>query len=96
MKSFKNITALKEEKIRLLQERIELEKRIDSEWKSFKHSLRPTNIAKQIFAKSIEHNSKLEETKSFVVDSVSQIAVRLTKILAEKVENKIENWLTKK
>lgn len=96
MKSFKNITALKEEKIRLLQERIELEKKIDADWKSFKHSLKPLNIARQIFSKSIENNTKLEETRSFVADSVSQIVVRLTKILTEKVEDKIENWIKKK
>lgn len=96
MKTFKNIAELKEEKLRLMQERAVLEKKIESDWGAFKHSLRPINIVRQVFAKTLEKNSKIEETKAFVAESLSQIAIKLTKVLTEKVENKIEDWITKK
>lgn len=79
-----------------MQERSDLEKKIENDWMSLKHSLKPVNIVRQVFAKALENNSKLEETKAFVSETISQVVIRLTKKLTEKVENKIEDWITKK
>ena len=95
MKSYKNIAQLLEEKRRLKSERNELEKKIEVNWRDFKHSLTPKNITNQIIVKTLEKTKELNSPTRLVADSLLLIASRLTNVITQKAENKVSQWLKK-
>ena len=94
MKRIKNIRQLKAEKERLRHRNDELEKAIRYDWRDFKDSLKPKNLAGQFFS-SVFKKKDSEEQHSFLKDSVLLFADRITRKLAEKAEAKIDEWFKK-
>jgi hypothetical protein len=90
MTKIKHICQLKLEQQQLLQRQAELEKAIHYDWRDLKDSLRPKNIAGQVFSKLFDRKEN-----AFVADGVSQLAARFTKKMVEKAEDKIDGWLKK-
>jgi hypothetical protein len=90
MTKIKHICQLKLEQQPLLQRQAELEKAIHYDWRDLKDSLRPKNIAGQVFSKLFDRKEN-----AFVADGVSQLAARFTKKMVEKAEDKIDGWLKK-
>ena len=90
----KHIRQLKMEQQQLLQRQVELEKAIHYDWRDLKDSLRPKNIAGQVFSKLFDGKKDKKES-AFVADGVSQLAARFTKKMVEKAEDKIDGWLKK-
>ena len=54
MKKIKNIQQLNAEKKQLAQRKVELEKAIKYDWRDVKESLKPGNVAVQVFSKLAE------------------------------------------
>lgn len=94
MTQIKHIRQLKLEQQQLLQRQAELEKAIHYDWRDLKDSLRPKNIAGQVFSK-LFNGKKDKRENAFVTDGVSQLAARFTKKMVEKAEDKIDGWLKK-
>ncbi len=84
-----------EEKRRLKSERNDLEKKIEVNWRDFKHSLTPKNITNQIIVKTLEKTKELNSPTRLVADSLLLIASRLTNVITQKAENKVSQWLKK-
>jgi len=95
LKAFKNLAELKEEKRRLRNENSNLELKINQDWNGFKHSLRPANLLNQAISKAIEKHKEKKETAQLISDSVATIATKATKVLAAKIEQKLDKWLDK-
>ncbi|HMU73835.1 MAG TPA: hypothetical protein PKD93_13905 [Ferruginibacter sp.] len=88
MKTFKNSKQVREEKKRLKLRRAELEKAIRYDWRDVKDSLRPSNIAGQVF--SGVKTEKEKETEGRVDAGIlSEIAAKFASKLAARAEDKI-------
>ena len=86
MKTFKNSMQVREEKKRLKLRRAELEKAIRYDWRDVKDSLRPSNIAGQVFS-----GVKTEKETEGRTDAgiLSEIAAKFASKLAARAEDKI-------
>jgi len=91
VKKIKNIQQLNAEKKQLAQRKVELEKAIKYDWRDVKESLKPGNVAGQVFSKLAEGKQE-EEGNSFFADALAKMAARFTGKMAEKAENKIGKW----
>lgn len=94
MNKIRSIKQLKARQKKLEQRKTELEKAIRYDWLDVKESLKPKNVAGQVFAHLFtkEH----QNGDSSVADTLSQIAAVLTKIGVEKAEEKVAEWMSKK
>jgi hypothetical protein len=95
MNTFKNISQLKEEKKRLRNRCVELEKNIDNNWFELKHSLRPANLLSQFISKTIERKKENNIAAQVITENLVSIASKLTSAVSQKVEQKIEKWMNK-
>ena len=94
MKKIKNIKQLKARRKHLEQRKAELEKAIRYDWLDVKESIRPKNMAGQVFASMFEKEKVNGE--SSLAETLSQLAAVLTKIGVEKAEEKVAEWMHKK
>jgi len=94
MKKIKTIKQLKAEKQQLAQRRSELEKAIKYDWRDVKESLRPGNVAGQVFSTLTGKNEK-QEADSLIAGAVSKIAARFTKKLEGNLQTKVSRWFKK-
>lgn len=94
MNKIRSIKQLKARQKKLEQRKAELEKAIHYDWLDVKNSLKPTNVAGQVFAHLLtkEH----QNGDSSLANSLSQLAAILTKIGVEKAEEKVAEWMSKK
>ncbi|TXH29678.1 MAG: hypothetical protein E6Q96_03175 [Cyclobacteriaceae bacterium] len=86
MKTFKNSKQVREEKKRLKLRRAELEKAIRYDWRDVKDSLRPSNIAGQVFSGV---NTEKETEGRTEAGILSEIAANFASKLAARAEDKI-------
>lgn len=94
MKKIRNIKQLKARRKQLEQRKAELEKAIRYDWKDVKESIRPKNVAGQVFASMFDKEKQNGE--SSLAETLSQLAAVLTKIGVEKAEEKMAEWMHKK
>ncbi len=92
MKKFKNAKALNEEKKRLKMRRAELEKAIKYDWRDVKDSLKPKNIAGQVFSGMGGEKDEENKTDSGVL---SEMAAKFASKLAGKAEDKLKEKIGK-
>lgn len=88
MKKFKNAKQLNEEKKRLKMRRSELEKAIRYDWRDVKDSLKPANIAGQVFSSFAGEKESGHRADSGVL---SEMAARFASRLAGKAEDKLKD-----
>ena len=86
MKTFKNSEQVREEKKRLKLRRAELEKAIRYDWRDVKDSLRPSNIAGQVFSGVKTEKETEGRTEAGIL---SEIAAKFASKLAARAEDKI-------
>lgn len=89
-----SIKQLKARQKKLEQRKLELEKAIRYDWLDVKQSLRPKNIAGQVFTHIFEQDQ--QNGDSSLANTLSQLAAVLTKIGVEKAEEKVAEWMSKK
>jgi hypothetical protein len=89
-----SIKQLKARQKKLEQRKLELEKAIRYDWLDVKKSLRPKNIAGQVFTHIFEQDQ--QNGDSSLANTLSQLAAVLTKIGVEKAEEKVAGWMSKK
>ncbi len=85
---------LLQEKQRLDQRRVELEKAIHYDWRDLKDSLQPKNIAKQVISKSFNRKEHGKEN-DIMTGSISLLVAKFTRKMFEKAGVKIDEWLKK-
>ncbi|MFT3845263.1 MAG: hypothetical protein QM725_09430 [Lacibacter sp.] len=96
-KRIKSLKHLREEKKRLEQRKVELEKAIHYDWRDVKESIKPRHFAGQILSGIFNENRNVENTnQNTMADGLSAIAAILTKIAVEKIEVQFNEWLNKK
>jgi hypothetical protein len=96
LKRFQNINELKKEKKRLFEKQLFLEGKIDQNWHDLKHSLRPMNIINQVVQRSAEKLREPGSLSSIISDTLTMVAYKLTNTLAEKLNEKVNQWTQKK
>ena len=94
MHKIQSIKQLKARQKKLEQRKAELEKAIRYDWMDVKESIRPKNVAGQLFASMFEKEKANGE--SSLAETLSQLAAVLTKIGVEKAEEKVSEWMSKK
>lgn len=94
MNKIRSIKQLKARQKKLEQRKAELEKAIRYDWMDVKESIRPKNVAGQLFASMFEKEK--ENGESSLADTLSQLAAVLTKIGVAKAEEKVAEWMHKK
>jgi len=92
MKKFKNAKELNEEKKRLKMRRAELEKAMKYDWRDVKDSLKPKNIAGQVFAGIGGDKDTGTKNDSGIL---SEMAARFASKLASKAEDKLKDKIGK-
>lgn len=92
MKKINNIKELAAEKKRLGQRKAELEKAMHYDWRDFKDSLRPGNIAGQVFSKMFGKTKEQEKAESADPGFVSAFVEKISSMLAGKAEEKLKGW----
>lgn len=94
MNKIRTIKQLKAQQRKLEQRKTELEKAIRYDWRDVKESMKPKNVAGQVFAHILtkEH----QNGDSSLAETLSQLAAVLTKIGVEKAEEKVAEWMSKK
>jgi hypothetical protein len=95
MKKIKNIAQLKAEQKRLLQRKAELEQVMAYDWRDIKESLKPKNVAGQIFSKCTGEKEKHNGHSSIFSNGVSDMAGKFAKSFAEKFADKVGDWFKK-
>jgi predicted transcriptional regulator len=93
MKKIKSIKHLNAERKRLEERKAELEKAIKYDWRDVKDSLRPGNIASQVFA-SVCNNAGTTVNDN-ISDSISRMVAAFTKKMVEKAEKKFGSWFSR-
>lgn len=94
MHKIQSIKQLKARQKKLEQRKAELEKAIRYDWLDVKESIRPKNVAGQLFASMFEKEKVNGE--SSLAETLSQLAAVVTKIGVEKAEEKVSEWMSKK
>lgn len=96
MKRFKTAKQLNEEKKRLKMRRAELEKAIRYDWRDVKESLRPGNIAGQVFADfSGQKESGPHNESGVLSEMAARFASKLASKAGEKLKDKAGKWFKK-
>lgn len=95
MKKFKNARALNEEKKRLKMRRAELEKAIKYDWCDVKDSLKPKNIAGQVFSVGGEKDEKNKTDSGVLSEMAAKFASKLAGKAEDKLKDKISKWFKK-
>ncbi len=93
MNKIRSITQLKARQKKLEQRREELEKAIRYDWLDVRESVRPKNVAKQLFARIFD---KEPQDKNSLANTLSELAAVFTKIAVKKAEEKVTTWVSKK
>ena len=90
----RNIRHLKDEKEKLRKRRAELEKAMKYDWRDVKDSLKPSNLAGQVFS---SHATEQEpgKTKSFLNSLVSGVTENIARKLGKTAADKLDEWLKK-
>lgn len=94
MNKIRSIKQLKARQKKLEQRKAELEKAIRYDWMDVKESLKPKNVAGQVFAQLFDKEQQNGE--SSLANTLSQLAAVLTKIGVEKAEEKVAAWMNRK
>lgn len=94
MNKIHSIKQLKARQKKLEQRKAELEKAIRYDWLDVKESLKPKNVAGQVFAHMFDKEQ--QNGDSSLANTLSQLAAVLTKIGVEKAEEKVTEWMSKK
>ncbi len=94
MNKIRTIKQLKARQKKLEQRKTELEKAIRYDWLDVKESLKPKNVAGQVFAHLFDKEQ--QNGDSALANTLSQLAAVLTKIGVEKAEEKVAEWMSKK
>ena len=79
---------------KLEQRKAELEKAIRYDWLDVKESIKPKNVAGQVFAHIFAKEQ--QNGDSSLANTLSQLAAVLTKITVEKAEEKVAEWMKNK
>lgn len=94
MNKIRSIKQLKARQKKLEQRKSELEKAIRYDWLDVKESIKPKNVAGQVFAHIF--NKQPLNGESSLANTLSQLAAVLTKIAVEKAEEKMAEWMSNK
>ncbi len=94
MNKITSIKQLKARQKKLEQRKVELEKAIRYDWLDVKNSIKPKNVASQVFAHILDKEQQNGE--SSLANTLSQMAAVLTKIAVEKAEEKVKEWMGNK
>ena len=94
MNKIRSIKQLKARQKKLQQRKTELEKAIRYDWLDVKESIKPKNVAGQVFA-HIFNNQQPNEDSS-LANTLSQLAAVLTKIAVKKAEEKVTEFMSNK
>lgn len=94
MNKIRSIKQLKARQKKLEQRKTELEKAIRYDWLDVKESIKPKNVAGQVFAHIF--TKEQQNGDSTLASTLSQLAAVLTKIAVEKTEEKMADWLKNK
>lgn len=94
MNKIRSIKQLKARQKKLEQRKTELEKAIRYDWLDVKESIKPKNVAGQVFAHIF--TKEQQNGDSTLANTLSQLAAVLTKIAVEKTEEKMADWLKNK
>jgi hypothetical protein len=92
MKKISSIQQLKAAKAQILQRRAELEKAIRYDWRDLKESLKPRNMAEQVFGKSFRERDEKQNGQTDFSEGVAAFAAAFARKLAAKAEEKISHW----
>lgn len=96
MKKFKNAKALNEEKKRLKMRRAELEKAIIYDWRDVKDSLKPKNMAGQVFSGMAgEKDTENKTGPGMLSEMAAKFASKLAGKAEDKLKDKIGKWFKK-
>jgi len=96
MKKFKTTTQLNEERKRLKMRKAELEKAIRYDWRDVKDSLKPTNIAGQVFSGFAREKESGHRSDSGVLPEIAaRFASRLACKAEDKLKDKFGKWFKK-
>lgn len=93
MKKINSIKHLNAEKKRLEIRKAELEKAIRYDWRDVKDSLRPGNIARQVFSSGC--NKEDTTGNDSISEGIARIVAGFTKKMVEKAEKKFGSWFGK-
>lgn len=94
MMKIKTDKQLGQQKKRLKKRQQELETLLHADWIELKQTLKPKNIAGDLFSQAFQHQS--ESSSSIVAESLSKIAALFTKVAVEKAEEYLNVWVNKK
>ncbi len=92
MKKIKTISQLKAAKKDIKGRQLELEKAIKYDWRDFKETLQPKNVAGQVFSKFFQEK---QSANVFIADNVSQIFAGFVSKWMEKLGVKLGKWFKK-
>lgn len=85
MKKFSSIKELQPEKKRILQHQRELENKMRGNWSELKESVKPVNIAKDVFRSVVRNKTRESLSGSNIIKGVLSIGAAL---LVKRVVNK--------
>ena len=85
MKKFSSIKDLQPEKKRILQHQRELENKMRGNWSELKESVKPVNIAKDVFRSVVRNKTRESLSGSNIIKGVLSIGAAL---LVKRVVNK--------
>ncbi|MEY4703490.1 MAG: hypothetical protein RIR96_1387 [Bacteroidota bacterium] len=88
-KKITNIYELREIKSRLLVERMELEKKMNSDWELLKESLTAKNMIKQILASTFKQES---EKSNGLSEMMGGLLMKAGNKLISQMSRKIHQW----
>lgn len=94
MKTIKTEKQLQGRKKQLLKRQEELESLIHADWLELKQSLKPRNVAGEIFSQAFSNKS--EDGSNTLAENVSKVAAAFTKVVVEKAEERFSDWLKNK
>lgn len=96
MKKIKSIEQLQAEKDRIAQQQQDISNKIGSNWKDLKESLRPVNIAKDIFSSVLKSRAENNLNDGNVLKNTFNYGLSLlAKKIAEKLGSKFGNFSEK-
>lgn len=93
MNKIRSIKQLKTEQRKLEQRKNELEKAIRYDWLEVRESVKPKNVAKQLFARIFD---KEPQDKNSLANTLSELAAVFTKVAVKKAEEKVTRWMSNK
>ena len=85
MKKFSSIKELQPEKKRILQHQRELENKMRGNWSELKESVKPVNIAKDVFRSVVRNKTRESLSSSNIIKGALSIGAAL---LVKRIVNK--------